>query len=217
MTRRKKRRAQVNGRATPERVTAETGQVITVEGVTVEDVTAEDVAAVDAPLVSGELADVDDLVAAVVAADPDGPTLEPEDAGDTSDALDVGVGAFFEALEDAASAFERAAGDVLAVGRECVRLTWLIARVLGREPDELRDSCRFEVFPTEEADPQRVCCLLRTQSGEQVMITARADRLLAVLRGILPGAGLGALVDALWHEQQALELGRQLSGDPGQE
>lgn len=199
-----------------------------VEGVALEDVPSDATAAV---AVAGDVdVDVDEMVTAIVAAEPNGPTLEPDDeleaGGDVVATIDVPK--FFEAMEDLADGLDRTLGDARAIGATCVKLERLIALVIGEDAEVLRTQRGFEVFPEaddvargklgivelEEAAPVVVC--LRLECGS-VFVKSSAATVGALLRGLRPNAGIGAFVQAFWNEQQAIDLGRALQGDAGDE
>jgi len=185
----------------------------------------------------GSDVDVDAMVTAIVAAEPDGPTLEPDDdqvegnddEGSGPVLATIDVPKFFEAAEDFANGLDRVLADARAVGAPCIQLERLIALVIGGDAEALREAYSFQVYPDEDepargklrqlqlGDDPRVVLVLALEPGV-LFLKAQASALSALLRGLRPGAGIGALVQALWNEQQAIELGRRLdSGDPGQE
>lgn len=240
--RRRRRKAIDNDAAPPTPRSGEyaTDAVVDVEGSTIEE--GEQLEQGGTALEAPVDADVDDIVAAIVSAEPDGPTLEPDDEGGLAPGeiatLEIGPGGditatvdvpgFFEAMEDFATGLDRTFADARSVGAVCVQLERLVALVIGMDAEVLRTAYHFEVFPDD--DPKRgklgmtdvdehvpVVLVCRLEPGSLYLKT-RAGTLAALLRGLRPSAGLGALVQALWNEQQAIELGRKLeAGDPGEE
>lgn len=104
-----------------------------------------------------------------------------------------------------------------------IRLERLIALVLGLSVEELRQKYHFQVFPDDPEDaPQGsdaalVVVVLHLEPA-QLFFKSLVRTLEVLVSDLQPGAGIGALVQALWNEQQSIELGRRLSEeDPGQE
>lgn len=196
---------------------------IDVDGVTIDDSTAPDDVAGAAGL------DVDAIVTAIVAAEPDGPTLEPDDDAPADIVATIDVNKFFEAAEDFATGLDRTLGDARAIGSDCVTLERLIALVIGEDVEHLQRLRKFQVFPDGEElkrgklgqlelDDDAVLVVTLSLESGSIFLKVAARTLRALLRDLRPNDGLASLVSGLWNEQRAIEIGRQLAdGDPGRE
>lgn len=196
-------------------------------GKIVAAVDVEGVALEDAPTpITDEPSDVDAMIERILGAEPDGPTLEPDELVGTSSGSELRCGGpVGPGSPEVPSTLERIGSGPHVPDRVdvCAELEHLVAAALGEPVEDLRAMRGLEVFP--DADDvgshldasDLVVVVLRFESGS-LFLKCVLSTLGTMLRELDPGAGLGALVQAVWNEQAALELGRLLdSADAGQE
>jgi hypothetical protein len=141
--------------------------------------------------------------------------------------LQVNVENLFERIDDFAVGVDRLVAEASVVGVECVRLEHVLAVIIGVPLKTMRERYEFQVFPdvdevettalgpkVKESDP--VVMILKLEVAT-LMWKAPAGDFTRAIQGLRPNAGLGAIADAFYNEQRAIELGRSMEGDPAQE